>query len=175
MKITTKLTLRAIGKYAPARYIVAVDGKEIGHVEKYNNSRSEKHPWKAWLGVGENIGFSGSFFDVDGGKRAAIRALLNAYLPYGKSVMLSKPISNVECWNFTDNTTGTIPAGKSLVINHIYDATHATCTVLEGIICSNNQRGWRFIVPNTALAGATGLFVPSKTRDIVGELIRAGR
>lgn len=173
MKIKTKLVLRAVGRFTPDRHAVLVDGVEVGFIEKYKRTSSaEIHPWKAFAGVGEKARFLKAFYTEDGGKRAAIRAVVNDYLPYGKSVMLRKQIV-AECWNFTDETTGTIPEGKTLVINHVYDATHTTCTVIEGVICSNQQRGWRFIVPNAVLAEATGIFVPAKTRDIVGDIIRA--
>ncbi len=32
---------------------VVVDGREIGFITKYRNTKFETHPWKAYLGKGE--------------------------------------------------------------------------------------------------------------------------
>jgi hypothetical protein len=95
-------------------------------------------------------------------------------LPYGKTVTLKKPITRVECWNHTDSTAD-FPVGTVFVVNNVYDETHTSCTVFEkgGVKCTNGQQGYRFIIPNAVLADATGVYVPLKTRDIVGEIIRA--
>lgn len=59
----------------PARYVVKVDGVEVGLVEKYKTTRTEIHPWKAFAGIG-NTRFLKAFYAPDGGKAAAIRAVV---------------------------------------------------------------------------------------------------
>lgn len=41
---------------------VVADGKEIGFITKYKNTRTETHPWKAYSGKGETNKFLGTTF-----------------------------------------------------------------------------------------------------------------
>lgn len=63
------------------------EDQPIGALEKYPDTRTEFHPYKAFLGVGVNRRYLGSFYPdrfVEnpgvqiGGKRAAVQAVLNA-------------------------------------------------------------------------------------------------
>lgn len=51
---------------------------------------------------------------------------------YGIKVVLQKDLTNVECWNCTDGSTGTIPAGNTIEVCHVNDATHTTIQVESG-------------------------------------------
>jgi len=66
---TTKLVKKARAKIA-ALYLVITDGKEIGLLEKYKNTKTETHPWKAFLGVGENAQYLGAIYGPAGKQRA---------------------------------------------------------------------------------------------------------
>jgi hypothetical protein len=61
----------------------------LGMLEKYKDSKSYYHPWKAWAGHGMTARFLGAFYeprkgweareDMDmGGKNAAINVIVNA-------------------------------------------------------------------------------------------------
>lgn len=67
------------------------DAAILGMLEKYSNTRTDTHPWKAFAGWGANRVFLGTFWneiDLDavlrgedynfGGKDAALEAILNA-------------------------------------------------------------------------------------------------
>lgn len=62
---------------SPALYLVFLpDGKEaIGMLEKYRDTRTDKHPWKAFAGFGMSRTFLGSFYPNEGGKAAALLAI----------------------------------------------------------------------------------------------------
>lgn len=77
----------AMGRYAPDRYLVMRPGGAIvGMLEKYKNTRTEIHPWKAFLGVGGGQTFLGAFYADAGGKRAAIAAIAE-----GRSLRTGQP------------------------------------------------------------------------------------
>lgn len=123
--------------------------------------------------------------------------------PYHQKVVLKKDLVNVECWNCTDKTTGTIPAGTTVEIQCVNDEESTTIQVVSGPAlmsdaglyepqlpcCSvkvslglplntteqvggRTRLGYRFIVNNAVLNDATGLNLPLKTRDIVGDMMR---
>lgn len=56
---------------------------------------------------------------------------------YNLKVVLQKDLTNVECWNCIDDSTGTIPAGTTIEVCHVNDATHTTIQVESGpaLIC----------------------------------------
>ena len=62
----------------PALFLVKIGETIIGQLEKYNDTRSETHPWKAFAGTGETRKFLGSFYPEEGGKAFAIRAIVKA-------------------------------------------------------------------------------------------------
>ena len=65
-------------------YLVHVNGVVVGFVTKYRNTKSEKHPWKAFglVPTGAPITtcnpYYGAFYGVDGYKDAAVNAVVNA-------------------------------------------------------------------------------------------------
>lgn len=48
----------------------------VGVLTKFKDTRTEKHPWKAFVGVGERIRHIGAFYPEDGVKEAALEAVL---------------------------------------------------------------------------------------------------
>jgi hypothetical protein len=53
-------------------------GNIIGLLEKYNDTRTEKHPWKAFSGHGAGCKYLRAFYPEEGGKEAAIAAVKSA-------------------------------------------------------------------------------------------------
>lgn len=51
------------------------DGNVVGLLEKYPNTRTDRHPWKAFLGYGMTLKFLGAFYPEDGGRDAALGAV----------------------------------------------------------------------------------------------------
>ena len=84
-------------------------------------------------------------------------------------------IAGVECWNFTDNSKWTLPAGCSIKLDHEHDARRTTCSVRTngepGMVCGW-RRGYRFIVPNTVLNAALNIDLPEETLDMVGLIMK---
>lgn len=80
MKITIECKRKAVNKM-PSLHLVKFGGVEdehiIGLLEKYNNTRTEQHPWKAFLGWGMNTTYLGSFYPNEGGRKAALQAILD--------------------------------------------------------------------------------------------------
>ena len=61
------------GRNSPAVYLVRRGGVVVGLLEKYPDTRTEKHPWKALRPyTGEMVG---CFYPEEGGKAAALMAL----------------------------------------------------------------------------------------------------
>lgn len=60
-----------------AVYLVrrAHSGAVVGMLEKFRDTRTDTHPWKAFAGYGEGRKFIGPFYKEDGGKEAAIAAV----------------------------------------------------------------------------------------------------
>lgn len=59
------------------RWAVEVNGKIVGLLEKYTDTRTEKHPWKAFAGIGTACTYLRSYYPNEGGKKAAIQAVLD--------------------------------------------------------------------------------------------------
>ena len=53
-------------------------GTIIGLLEKYPDTKTEKHPWKAFSGHGTNVKFLRSYYPDEGGKKAALAAVVTA-------------------------------------------------------------------------------------------------
>jgi hypothetical protein len=104
---------------------------------------------------------------------------------YGKKFILRLPLNGIECWNFTDGSTGKFNVGESVEVLHIYDTTHTViqCEEKDGrpVFLNGDHKvsphsgervmGYRFIAPNLALWNAIGVKRPRKTADLVGDLI----
>ena len=56
----------------------AATGKIIGLLEKYHDTPITKHPWKYWVGDGKDAKFLGSFYEREGGRNAAVAAIVKA-------------------------------------------------------------------------------------------------
>lgn len=72
-------TLRQVREATTKReglWVVLIDGREVGFLTRFANSRTDVHPWKAFHGVGESARFLGSFYPCEGGKLSALRAVL---------------------------------------------------------------------------------------------------
>lgn len=74
--ITVEQVEKAKGK-SPALYLVKDSaGVVLGMLEKYRNTRTDTHPWKAYRGVGRDANFIGAYYPADGGKKAALAAVV---------------------------------------------------------------------------------------------------
>ena len=103
--------------------------------------------------------------------------------PYGQNFVLTTPLEDVECWNRTDGKLWTIPAGTTVLVCHVNDATHTTVQVVAGPalvmrhgalglpLSSLEDVGYRFIVENQTLGDAIGVEMPKRTADLIGDLI----
>jgi hypothetical protein len=76
-RLTIELREKATGK-GSALWLVHEDGKIVGMLEKYRDTRTETHPWKAFSGYGLTALYLGAFYQKDGGKKSAIEAIVNA-------------------------------------------------------------------------------------------------
>jgi hypothetical protein len=55
----------------------AGDENAVGFITKFRNTRTDSHPWKAFVITGPHKSdFLGSYFPQEGGKDAAIAAIL---------------------------------------------------------------------------------------------------
>lgn len=72
----------------PALFLVKRDGFILGQLEKYRDTRSETHPWKAFVGTGMSCKYLGAFYGDNGPsgvvhhidpKQAAIDAITEFY------------------------------------------------------------------------------------------------
>lgn len=92
MTITTKNVPNATGSQMT---VVSVNGREVGYVTKFRDTRSSLHPFQAHVGIGHDSHILGNFYtdlqiaklqmspqDLDklrhGGKQAAIHAIVRA-------------------------------------------------------------------------------------------------
>lgn len=74
---------QAAGTRSPGVYLLKCNGTVIGTLEKYRDTRTEHHPWKAFLGTGWDREYLGGFYEPrtgwpsqpGGGKKAAIEAV----------------------------------------------------------------------------------------------------
>ena len=57
-------------------WVVSNEGEEVGFVTKCARRVGENHPWKAFRGIGFAAEFLGSFYSREGGKNAAILAIV---------------------------------------------------------------------------------------------------
>lgn len=57
-------------------WVILQDRREIGFLTRYANSKRETHPWKAFRGIGMSAEYLGAYYSADGGKRAAIAAVV---------------------------------------------------------------------------------------------------
>jgi hypothetical protein len=64
-----------------ALYLVKAGGRIVGQLEKYRNTRTERHPWKAYKGTGFERRFIGAYYPEDGGRAAAVAAVTNDLNP----------------------------------------------------------------------------------------------
>jgi hypothetical protein len=79
-----KVRIEWVGSKAtghPDVYIVRNEnGLIIGMLEKYRNTRTETHPWKAFQSFGAQREFLGAFYAADGGQKAALAKIWVAQL-----------------------------------------------------------------------------------------------
>lgn len=109
-------------------------------------------------------------------------------VPYGQSFVLRRPLTDVECWNSSRDSTSSFAVGETITLCRVYDATHTTvvCAEKDGRPLTNKdgtpdlytvgtqqypRHGYRFIVPNQILGEAIGIEMPATTPDLVGDLI----
>lgn len=52
--------------------------------------------------------------------------------PYNQKFVLKQTLVDVECWNCTDGSTGTILAGTEIEVHHVHDSTSTTISVKSG-------------------------------------------
>ncbi len=101
--------------------------------------------------------------------------------PYGKVVILTGPATNVECWNFTDRSIHTLPAGTKLLLEHVSETDSTVCMLVDdagnhpGIMLrlsdGTEQRGYRFILKNAELNRLSDAKLPKKVFDLVGAMM----
>jgi hypothetical protein len=101
--------------------------------------------------------------------------------PYGKVVTLTVPVNKVECWNFVDGSTHTLPAGTMLKLENVHESGSTTCMLVDkdgnhpGIMLQlangTKQRGYRFILKNATLNRLANAKLPRKAFDIVGAIM----
>lgn len=65
----------------PMRQLVTRNSRAIGLLEKFRNTASETHPWKAFFyvappGPKAELKYLGAFYRTEGGKRSAIQAII---------------------------------------------------------------------------------------------------
>ncbi len=101
---------------------------------------------------------------------------------YHVPVVLVKPLEKCECWNFTDGKYASFAVGEEIKPIRAFDATHTTfeckeCDADGRPVCNADgstyagSNGYRFIADNNALAEATGLPIPEKVFDLVGQIM----
>lgn len=92
---------------------------------------------------------------------------------YNQTYPALSEIKDVECWNRTDGSTGTIPAGTPVLVCHAYDSSHTTVQIENGLPLNGDDKdiGYRFIVKNVVLNKALNIKLPVKTFDLVGNII----
>lgn len=73
------VSLREERKAARSReglWVVVSGGQEVGFLTRFGRAPGECHPWKAFRGTGFQAEYLGAFYARDGGKLAAVRAIL---------------------------------------------------------------------------------------------------
>lgn len=69
-----------VKKAAPgiaAMDVVMLDGLDIGLITRFRNTRTDKHPWVAFLGVGEGQVHLGAYWES---KHSAVLAIVNKHV-----------------------------------------------------------------------------------------------
>lgn len=51
------------------------DGRVLGFLTRFRDTRTETHPWKAFRGIGATAVYLGAFYRAEGGQAAAIAAV----------------------------------------------------------------------------------------------------
>ena len=74
--IVTEQVIKSVNGCA-ALWLVKEDGKVIGMLEKYPDTKEETHPFKAFSGVGFKSKFLSAYYGRTG-REDAIRAIQNA-------------------------------------------------------------------------------------------------
>ena len=96
---------------------------------------------------------------------------------YGRITRLTQDLNDVESWNLSGDTRFTLQKGTKVKIIHVYDTFHTIIVLLDENGKSthhpDNKSAYRFIVNNIALSDVTGIYIPTRTRDVVGEIIQA--
>lgn len=62
----------------PARYLVKVEGRLIGMVEKCRSTRTVRHPYKAWNVSGSGLQMFANFYEKNG-MDLAVAAILTKW------------------------------------------------------------------------------------------------
>jgi len=78
---TMKTTLTTVSKKnarETVQLVTDADGREIGLLTKYRDTRTEWHPWKAFAGIGMSSRFLAAYYPSEGGKDAALAAVVAA-------------------------------------------------------------------------------------------------
>lgn len=72
-----KLVRKPFGNTGKEIMLVMVSnrGIELGFLTRYRDTRTEKHPYKAFKGIGLKATFMGSFYPEDGGITSAIKSV----------------------------------------------------------------------------------------------------
>ena len=81
MSIFERVVLEQVGKATSGRaavFVVKLDGREIGLLEKYRDTRSDKQPWKAFAGIGVAARYLGAWYGGAAGRIMARNAVLQA-------------------------------------------------------------------------------------------------
>ena len=102
------------------------------------------------------------------GKKAAVRrrpSVKEGGDGVGKKYTLKEPLTAVECWNFTDDSKHTIPAGTEITLEYSQDADN-TIVSTEGIETADGRTAYRFIVPNEKLTKVTGAKIVGGYDDV---------
>jgi hypothetical protein len=74
--LTTK-EIRPATQGRAALHVVLEGDREVGLLEKYKNTKTETHPWKAFKGIGEACQYLGAFYGRSG-KADALAAIAAA-------------------------------------------------------------------------------------------------
>ena len=75
--VNVAVRLERSAKQADAElWVVTRGGAEVGFVTKCKRAKGFHHPWKAFRGIGFAAEYLGSFYPREGGKNAAILAVV---------------------------------------------------------------------------------------------------
>jgi hypothetical protein len=66
-------------RHSPAVYLAKCEDKVVGMLEKYKNTRTDTHPWKAYKGSGAERVYLGVFYGKTGYKDA-VKAIMTALM-----------------------------------------------------------------------------------------------